>query len=100
MAGKARIDPANPKLFILRGSHQLYKMADFEYFANHLQIYLEGELMMLDLNREDGADLVLELNEVEAYSDVENYPTTSFNFRDDEKSITLSRSGNVLKQSY
>ena len=56
--------------------------------------------MMLDLNREDGADLVLELDEVEAYSDVENYPTTSFNFRDDEKSITLSRSGNVLKQSY
>ena len=58
-------------------------MADFDYFSNHLQVCVEEELMMLDLNREEQSELVLELGETHAYADVENYPTTSFNFRDD-----------------
>ena len=89
------LDATDPFTLALNGSTEFNEYCSLENFSNHLQVYVADYLVMLDLN---GAEIqaVQELDNLEAYTDAENFIQTTFKPRHGAKRLAQSRLGNLV----
>ena len=90
-----KLDAIDPITLALQGCTEFNEYCSLENYSNYLQVYIADQLVMLNLNGEE-IQAIKELDNLEAYTDADNFIDTCFKPRYGAKRLAQSRLRNLV----